>query len=82
MAEHFHDWGTECARLNCRLGSEEAHRRYREAAQAPVHAAYQELVSAAEWVLTDAAYKAPEQVGLVAGRWVDRLRTALEKVKG
>lgn len=34
------------------------------------------LVEAVEWVLRDASYKAPEQVGMVARRWLDRLRAA------
>lgn len=34
------------------------------------------LESAVDWVLSDADYKAPEQIGPVAQRWITRLREA------
>lgn len=34
------------------------------------------IAEAVRWVLHDAAYKAPEQIGVVAQRWIDRLRGA------
>lgn len=40
---------------------------------APIHP----LVEAVRWILQDAAYKAPEQIGVVAERWIDRLRDAM-----
>lgn len=36
-----------------------------------------DLRAAVEWVLNDAAYKAPEQVGPEARRWIARLREAV-----
>jgi hypothetical protein len=35
-----------------------------------------ELEAAVEWVLNDALYKAPEQIGVVPERWIDRLKEA------
>lgn len=44
------------------------------------------MADAVRWVLQDAVYKAPEQVGPIAQRWIDRLRgveaTADEKLNG
>jgi hypothetical protein len=37
------------------------------------------LREAAEWVINDANYKAPEQIGEVAERWLGRLRAALSQ---
>ena len=37
------------------------------------------LREAIRWVTNDARYKAPEQIGIVAERWIDRLKAALEK---
>lgn len=34
------------------------------------------LREAVDWILKDAAYKAPEQIGPVAARWIGRLREA------
>jgi hypothetical protein len=39
------------------------------------------LVAAVEWVLNDAMFKAPEQVGPVAERWIDRLTRAMNEYK-
>ena len=35
------------------------------------------LETAAKWVLNDAMYKAPEQIGEVPSRWLERLRDAI-----
>jgi hypothetical protein len=40
------------------------------------------IIRAVEWVLNDAKYKAPEQVGPVAERWIDRLKSAMEEWHG
>ena len=34
------------------------------------------MEEAVDWVLNDAAYKAPEQIGIVAERWIEKLREA------
>lgn len=39
-----------------------------------------ELIEAAKWIWEDAKYKAPEQVGPVAVRWLERLHAALSKL--
>jgi hypothetical protein len=36
------------------------------------------LRDAVNWILNDVAYKAPEQVGLAAERWIQKLREAVE----
>lgn len=41
----------------------------------PIHP----LAKAVRWVLNDAYYKAPEQIGMVAERWIDKLREAMEQ---
>jgi|SRR5271155_2977367 len=42
-----------------------------------IAAADRQLKVAVEWVLSDASFKAPEQIGQVAEGWIDRLREAL-----
>jgi len=39
------------------------------------------LLAAVDWVLNDAAFKAPEQMGQVAERWVARLSRAMDTIK-
>lgn len=36
---------------------------------------FSNLVAAVRWILNDAAYKPPEEIGDVAQRWLDRLRS-------
>ena len=38
------------------------------------------LLDAVRWVLNDAAFKAPEQIGEVADRWVSRLERAIDSL--
>lgn len=38
------------------------------------------LLDAVKWVLNDAAFKAPEQMGEVAERWVARLERAIDSL--
>jgi hypothetical protein len=39
------------------------------------------LKEAVAWVLNDAGFKAPEQIGVVAERWIDRLQDAMDRVR-
>ena len=42
--------------------------------------AFTTLLDAVKWVLNDAAFKAPEQMGEVAERWVSRLERAIDSL--
>jgi hypothetical protein len=42
---------------------------------------YAGVIDAVEWVLNDASFKAPEQIGPVAERWIDRLESALKAAR-
>jgi hypothetical protein len=42
--------------------------------------AFTTLLDAVKWVLNDAAFKAPEQMGEVAERWVARLERAIDSL--
>lgn len=46
-------------------------------AHPPAQAVPEGLLEAVKWVLRDASYKAPEQVGETPMRWIDRLSAAL-----
>jgi hypothetical protein len=37
------------------------------------------LLSAIEWVIRDASFKAPEEIGPVCERWLDHLTAALNR---
>ena len=52
----------------------DAGRVYSEADITRIVEAVRALREAVRWILNDAAYKAPEQIGIVAERWLDRLR--------
>lgn len=66
-------WGPALSRLE----------RFAEVASAPdmeaVVTERDNLRKAIEWVLTDASYKAPEDVGEVPLRWVERLQKAIRR---
>lgn len=53
-------------------------------ANAKVIAAAPDLLAACQWVVTDIAYKAPEEFAdeAVHSRWLARLREAIAKAKG